>query len=157
MRGPAGARRRPILRGLTTWTPQQLAGLSRALSGAQAWPTSKARPDEASRMILIFPDALGSSAEGEPRRGTLENPGQISIVLICGDNAEIGLRALADGRFAEFIPDCADQGRLGHRSSKGKLLICSAIAFTSTVLLSVCDFLALASAASAASTSRNTG
>jgi hypothetical protein len=29
-------------------------------------------------------------------RATLE-------ALICGDNAEIGLRALADGRFAEFV------------------------------------------------------
>ena len=33
---------------------------------------------------------------------TLENPGQISTVLIYGDNAEIGLRALGDGRFAKL-------------------------------------------------------
>jgi len=36
-------------------------------------------------------------------RVTLENPCHISTVLICGDNAETDLRALADGRFAEFV------------------------------------------------------
>jgi len=34
---------------------------------------------------------------------TLENIGQISTVLICGGNAETGLRALADGLFAELV------------------------------------------------------
>jgi hypothetical protein len=34
---------------------------------------------------------------------TLESTGLISTLLICGDNAETGLRALGDGRFAEFV------------------------------------------------------
>jgi hypothetical protein len=41
-------------------------------------------------------------------RVTAENLGQISTVLICGDNAETGLRASVDGHFDDSGGMCAE-------------------------------------------------
>src|SRR5262249_55209622 len=65
----------------------------------------RSNPEGCTRgLTSAFWECLPTTKLYESRaRATLENLGQISTALFCGDNAEIGLRALADGRFAELV------------------------------------------------------